>query len=67
VRQRFGAALRTGFERELAASQQRAQEAAAPFSRFVRSEAEKLRGQAYELTARRKDMNALRTRIAALR
>ncbi|HKZ33350.1 MAG TPA: dynamin family protein [Vicinamibacteria bacterium] len=67
VRQRFGAALRTGFERELDASQKRAQEAAAPFGRFVRSEAEKLRGQAYELGARRKDLDALQTRIAALR
>jgi len=67
VRQRFGAALRTGFERELDASQTRVQEAAAPFTRFVRSEAEKLRGQAYELGGRRKDLDALRTRIAALR
>jgi small GTP-binding protein len=67
VRQRLGAALRSGFERELDASQTRAQEAAAPFGRFVRSEAERLRGQSYELAARRKDMDALRMRIAALR
>ena len=67
VRQRLGAALRSGFERELDASQTRAQEAAAPFGRFVRSEAERLRGQSYELGARRKDMDVLRTRIAALR
>jgi hypothetical protein len=67
VRQQLGAALRSGFERELDASQRRVQEAAAPFGRFVVSEAERLRGQSYELGARRKDMDALRTRIAALR
>ena len=67
VRQRLGAALRTGFERELEASQKRAQEAAAPFGRFVRAEGERLRGQAYELGARRKDLDALRARIAPLR
>ena len=67
MRQRLGAALRAGFERELDASQKRAQEAAAPFARFVRAEAERLRGQAYELAARRKDLDALRTRTASLR
>ena len=67
MRQRLGAALRTGFERELDTGQKRAQEAAAPFGRFVRAEAERLRGQAYELGARRKDLDALRTRIASLR
>jgi hypothetical protein len=67
VRQRLGAALRSGFERELDASQTRVQQAAAPFGRFVGSEAERLRGQSYELGARRKDMDALRARIAALR
>ncbi len=67
VRQRLATALRTGFERELDASQKRAQEAASPFGRLVRSEGEKLRGQAYELGARRKDVDALRTRIAGLR
>ena len=67
VRQRLGAALRTGFERELEASQKRAQEAASPFGRFVRAEGERLRGQAHELGARRKDLDALRARIAPLR
>jgi hypothetical protein len=67
VRQRLGTALRSGFERELDASQTRVQEAAAPFGRFVRSEAERLRGQSHELAARRKDMDALRMRIAVLR
>jgi hypothetical protein len=67
VRQRFGAALRAGFERELDASQARVQEAVGPFAQFVHAEAERLRGQAYELGARRKDLGALRTRIAALR
>ena len=67
VRQRFGAALRSGFERELDASQKRAQEAAAPFGRFVQGEAERLRAQSYEVGARRKDMDALRTRIVALK
>jgi small GTP-binding protein len=67
VRQRFVAALRSGFERELEASQQRVQDAMEPFIRHVRSEIERLRGQAYELGARRKDVEALRGQIAAMR
>jgi hypothetical protein len=67
VRQRFAGALRSGFERELEASQQRVQDAVAPFSRHVRSEIERLRAQAYEVGARRKDMEALRAQIAAMR
>jgi hypothetical protein len=43
------------------------QEAVAPWSRHVRSEGDRLRGQAYEVGARRKDMAALRAEIAALR
>ena len=65
--QRFVAALRSGFERELEASQQRVQDAMEPFIRHVRSEIERLRGQAYELGARRKDVEALRGQIAAMR
>ena len=67
MRQRFVAALRSGFERELEASQQRVQDAMEPFIRHVRSEIERLRGQAYELGARRKDVEALRGQIAAMR
>jgi N-formylglutamate amidohydrolase len=67
VRQRFAGALRSGFERELEASQQRVQDAVAPFSRHVRSEIERLRGQAFEVGARRKDVEALRAQIAAMR
>jgi small GTP-binding protein len=67
LRQRLSAALRSGFERELDASQKRAQEAVAPFGRFVRSESERLRGQSQELAARRKDLDALRARVAGLR
>jgi hypothetical protein len=67
LRQRLSSALRSGFERELDASQKRVQEAVAPFGRFVRSEAERLRGVAQELEARRKDLDALRARVAALR
>ena len=67
LRQRLSAALRTGYERELDASQKRVQEALAPFGRFVRSEGERLRGQSHELAGRRKELDALRARIAALR
>jgi small GTP-binding protein len=67
VRQRFADALRSGFERELEASQQRVQDAVAPFSRHVRSEIERLRGQAFEVGARRRDVEALRAQIAAMR
>jgi hypothetical protein len=67
VRERFVGALRSGYERELEASQKRVQEAVAPWSRHVRAEGERLRGQAYEIGARRKDMAALRSEIAALR
>jgi hypothetical protein len=66
LRERVASALRAGFERELGAAQKRVQEAASPFERFVRSEAEKLRGQANELSARRKDVDALKARVAAL-
>ena len=51
----------------LEASQQRVQDAMEPFIRHVRSEIERLRGQAYELGARRKDVEALRGQIAAMR
>ena len=67
LRQRLAAALRTGFERELDASQTRVREATSPFGRLVRSEGERLRGQAHELAARRKELDSLRTRIAGLR
>ncbi len=67
MRQRLVSALRSGYERELEAGQKRVQEAVAPFASFVKSEAERLRGQAYEIGARRKDVDALRARIAALR
>jgi hypothetical protein len=67
LRQRLSTALRSGFERELDASQKRAQEAVAPFGRFVRSESERLRGHSQELAARRKDLDALRARVAGLR
>jgi small GTP-binding protein len=67
LRERLGSALRAGFERELGAGQKRVQDAVQPFERFVRAEAEKLRGQAHELALRRKDVDALEARIAALR
>jgi small GTP-binding protein len=67
LRQRVSAALRSGYERELDASQKRVQEAVAPFGRFVRSESERLRGQSHELAGRRKELDALRARIAGLR
>jgi hypothetical protein len=67
LRQRFVAALRSGFERELEASQKRVQDSIAPFGRHVRAEGERVRGQAYEVAARRKDVDALRAQVAALR
>jgi len=67
LRQRLSASLRTGFERELDASQKRVQDATRPLAQLARGEGEKLRGQAYELQQRRKEMEALRTRVAGLR
>ncbi len=67
LRERLSAALRGSYERELDTSQKRVQEGVAPFSRFVRSEAERLRGQSHELASRRKELEALRVRIAGLR
>ncbi len=67
LRERLGSALRAGFERELGAGQKRVQDAVQPFERFVRAEGERLRGQAHELSLRRKDVDALEARVAALR
>ena len=67
LRQRFVAALRSGFERELEASQKRVQDAIAPFGRHVRAESERVRGQAHEVGSRRKDVDALRAQVTALR
>lgn len=67
LRERLGSALRAGFERELGAGQKRVQDAVQPFERFVRAEGERLRGQAHELALRRKDVDALEARVAALR
>jgi small GTP-binding protein len=67
LRQRFTTALRAGYERELEASQQRFEEALAPFTRHVKAEGEKLRGHLHELAGRRRELQALRGQVAALR
>jgi small GTP-binding protein len=67
LRQGLTTALRTGFERELQASQARVKDAVAPFAGFVRGEGERLRPLSSEIEAHRRDFSTLRARIEALR
>lgn len=67
LRERLAAVFRAGFERELEASQKRVEDRVAPFAHFVRSEAERVRRQQDELASRRRDLEALRSRIDAVR
>jgi len=67
LRQRLTAALRATVEREIDTSQKRAAEAMAPYARFVRSEAERLRAQQDELASLRKGTETLRARVESMR
>jgi hypothetical protein len=67
LRERLASALRATIEREIDATQRRAAEAIAPYARFVRAEAERLRLQHEELTALHKRMEALRAKVESLR
>ena len=66
VREKLVSALTASFNRELEQSRQRVLEAMGPYSRFVRSEGEKLRGQHDELAALHNGLEALKERIEAL-
>lgn len=66
VRQKLSEALRTQFEREIKASAGRIREGIAPYSRFVRSEGEKLRETEQQLIALTAQLDGLRSRVEAL-
>jgi hypothetical protein len=66
MREKLMGALTQSFEGELSASQRRILDAIAPYSRFVRSEAERLRGQRAELDALRDALEAVKGRVEAL-
>ncbi len=63
VRQRLSEALHQQFSREIAKSGERIQESIAPYSRFVRSEGEKLRTTEHELREIAASIASLRARI----
>jgi small GTP-binding protein len=66
MRETLMATLSSSFDGELERSRGRILEAIAPYSRFVRSEGERLRGQRGELTALRSELEALKARIESL-
>jgi small GTP-binding protein len=66
VRTRLSLALRTQFEQEIARTTARMRESIAPYSRFVRSEGEKLRETETQLTALRTDLDRVRQRVDAM-
>jgi small GTP-binding protein len=63
VRQRLGEALRAQFKKEIVRAGERIRTSIAPYSRFVRSEAEKLDSASKELEAISSDLASLRGRI----
>jgi small GTP-binding protein len=63
VRQRLGEALRAQFKKEIARAGERIRAGIAPYSRFVRSEVEKLESTAKELEVVAADLVSLRGRI----
>jgi hypothetical protein len=67
LRQKLAAAVRSAVDREVDASQQGVVDSIAPYDRFVRTETERLRGQAAELGPHRRGLDTLRARIEALR
>jgi hypothetical protein len=55
--------LKLSFDRELEQGWQRARDAISPYSRFVRSEGDRLRGQRNELVTLQRGFEALKSRI----
>ena len=66
VRTRLSSALRTQFEQEIARTTARMRESIAPYSRFVRSEGEKLRETEARLTTLRTDLDRVRQQVDAM-
>ena len=66
VRARLSVALRTQFEGEIGRSTARMRESIAPYSRFVRSEGEKLRETETRLAQLRKDLENVRRRVDSM-
>ena len=65
VRERLSIALRAQFEREIKGSGSRIREGIAPYSRFVRSEGEKLRETEQQLVSLVRQIDDLRARVGA--
>ena len=66
VRARLSTALRVQFQEEIARSTARMRESIAPYSRFVRSEGEKLRETETRLATLRTDLERVRQRVDAM-
>jgi small GTP-binding protein len=66
VRARLSTALRVQFQEEIGRSTARMRDSIAPYSRFVRSEGERLRETATKLSTLRTDLETLRRRVDAL-
>jgi small GTP-binding protein len=66
MREKLMGSLTQSFEAELTASQRRILDAIAPYSRFVRSEADRLRGQRGELAALHDALEVVKGRVEAL-
>ncbi|HUP39063.1 MAG TPA: hypothetical protein VM115_03000, partial [Vicinamibacterales bacterium] len=63
VRQRLGEALRAQFKKEIVRAAERIRTSIAPYSRFVRAEAEKLESTSKEIETVSSDLRSLRDRI----
>ena len=66
VRARLSTALRVQFQEEIGRSTARMRDSIAPYSRFVRSEGERLRETAEKLSTLRADLDNLRRRVDSL-
>jgi ABC-type transport system involved in cytochrome bd biosynthesis fused ATPase/permease subunit len=66
MREKLMSTLTQSFDGELSASQRRILDAIAPYSRFVRSENERLQGRRAELMAVRDGLEVVRQRVEAL-
>ncbi len=66
VRARLSDALRKQFQEEIGRSTARMRDSIAPYSRFIRSEGDKLRETEERLSTLRADLDRLRERVDAL-
>jgi hypothetical protein len=66
LREKLLSSLSASFERERARSQQKVTEAIAPYSRFVRSEGDRLREAESALSTLRDGLEALSGRVSGL-